>query len=91
MSDVPRAKAIIEQVLKTDLSVFARNSLMTARALLDREQPEFKAPPTIRALTEDEKREARRLRDEGWAINAIARRLHTNIGRVSEAINDKDV
>ena len=69
MSDVRRAKRLIDLVLKTDLSVFARKNLLAARSLLDREKPEFKAPRTLPPMTREEVLVACELRGRGWPLN----------------------
>lgn len=66
----------------------ARELLLEALTLLDREKPKFRAAKKYPRLTEPQKREARFLREDyGLSLNEIAQKLNTNIGRVSEAVN----
>ncbi|HEU0063234.1 MAG TPA: hypothetical protein VFR19_25375 [Hyphomicrobiaceae bacterium] len=88
MSDVPRAKAIIDALLRLhDMDPFVRKGLNSARALLERERPAFRARRSLPTMTRADVAEAIELRRRGWPLNRIARHLGTNIGRVSEAIN----
>jgi len=87
MSEVARAREIIEVLLRSNDVPFIHRSLRMLLPLLQREKPQFVAPPVIRALSEAEKERARCMRDEGWPLNKIAVALRTNIGRVSEAVN----
>jgi hypothetical protein len=91
MSDIPRARAILQKALDSDHGneKLLRYCIRQALALLDRERPEFTAPRKLPTLTRDHVELCRKLRAEGRPLNEIARKLGTNIGRVSEAINGK--
>ncbi|HSR80895.1 MAG TPA: hypothetical protein VLL28_08975 [Hyphomicrobiaceae bacterium] len=90
MSDVPAAKRAIDMLLKrADMTPFVRSGLTYARSLLDREKPEFIVEPFIPPMTKEQVRAARKMRAEGMALQKIADILGSQIGRVSEAVNDK--
>jgi hypothetical protein len=99
MSDIPRAKVIvdelIDELLAADAGVTPERSiwlcakLCLARELLDRKKPEFRVAPHVPPMTAWQVEEACRLREAGWGIQQIANHLGTQIGRVSEAINGK--
>jgi len=89
MSDIPFARACLQKALKSDELAFVHASIKIALRRLDREQPEFKAPRKLPPLTGQQVDFCRLLRGHGLPLNEIARKLGTNIGRVSEAINGK--
>jgi hypothetical protein len=91
MSDIPRAREILQKALDSDHGneKLLRYCIREALRLLDREKPEFKAPRKLPTLTHDQVEFCRELRSDGLPLNEIARKLGTNIGRVSEAINGK--
>jgi DNA invertase Pin-like site-specific DNA recombinase len=91
MSDIPRARAILQKALDCDPGNerMLRYCIRQALTLLDRERPEFTAPRKLPTLTHDQVEFIRELRSDGLPLNEIARKLGTNIGRVSEAINGK--
>lgn len=91
MSHIPRARAILQKTLDSDPGNerLLRYCIRQALALLDRERPEFKAPRKLPTLTTEHVDLCRKLHAEGKPVNDIARKLGTNIGRVSEAINGK--
>ena len=87
MSEISRARAIIELILRCEDLPFAKQCARQALGLMKREKPQFVSPARYPRLTESQKDMARKLRDEGLALNLIAIKLGTNIGRVSEAVN----
>ena len=91
MSDIPRAREILKQAQDSapGNEKFLRYCIAQALRYLDREKPEFKAPRKLPALTAEQKALCHQLRGEGLPLNEIARKLGTNIGRVSEAVNFK--
>jgi hypothetical protein len=89
MSNIPLARNILKDTLAWSLPVPVRDNLTEALALMTRKSPEFVARRTIPPLTEPQKAQAILLRKGGMGVNDIARRLGTNIGRVSEAINEE--
>jgi len=90
MSDIPRARARLEKLLDfDDMSLFVRKEITAVIRLLKREQPEFRTRNKLPPLTREHVALCRKLRNEGLPLNEIARKLGTNIGRVSEAINGK--
>ena len=89
MSDIPFARACLQRALKSDDLKFVHGSIRVALRRLDREKPEFIAPKKLPPLTEFQVLLCRALRTEGYPLNEIARKVKTNIGRVSEAINGK--
>lgn len=84
MSNIPEARRLLREALDCDTP---HEHIREALALLDRKKPAFKARAKVEPLSETKRIEARRMREGGMALNDIARRLNTNIGRVSEAIN----
>lgn len=90
MSDIPRARARLEKLLDfDDMSLFVRKEITAVIRLLKREQPEFRTRRKLPSMTRDQVQFCRKLRSQGLPLNEIARKLGTNIGRVSEAINGK--
>lgn len=91
MSDIPRARRALEaaEASPPGNEKFLRYCIREARKYLDREKPEFKTARKLPALTDEQKQFCRQLRVEGLPLNEIARKLGTNIGRVSEAVNFK--
>jgi len=93
MSDIPRARAMLEKADKVESGPGAEKMLryIIREALkhLDRERPEFVAPKKRPPLTVEQVMRAKELRAQGLALHEIVRRLggNTDIGRVSEAIN----
>lgn len=87
MSDIPMARVVLEHALTKDTLEVVRKDIQTALNLMSRKKPAFVAERKIAPLSETDKEHARILRQQGHALNDIARRLQTNIGRVSEAIN----
>jgi len=88
MSDVPQARARLEALLRYDgLPPFVRKEIASIIPLLGRERPEFVTKVKLPPMTRDQVHMARKLRSDGLPLNEIARKLGTNIGRVSEAIN----
>ena len=95
MSDIPRARAMLQKAAKVEPGPTAEKMLryIIREALkhLDREPPEFRAPKKRPPLTIEQVMRAKELRREGLALHEIVRRLggNTDIGRVSEAVNGK--
>lgn len=92
MSNIPEVRRIITQLREHELEYgphHISNVLWSALKLLDRKKPAFVARGQIKALTDEQKRTARALRAKRMPLNAIATFLGTNIGRVSEAINEE--
>ena len=89
MSDIPRARAMLQKALDSEDIKFVHQAIKRALGLLTREQPEFRTRRKLPPLTREHVQLCRRLRHQGLPLNEIARKLGTNIGRVSEAINGK--
>jgi hypothetical protein len=88
MSNIPKARECLVFAIQ-ELDPAMKNFwIRRALALMSRERPKFKCPATVPPLTEHQKHIARLLRDRHMPLNDIAQQLQTNIGRVSEAIND---
>lgn len=89
MSNIPRARAILEEAEASDWGneKFLRYCIHEARKFLDREKPEFRVARHVPTMTIEQVEEARRLRAAGWGLQQIANHLGTQIGRVSEAVN----
>jgi len=81
VSNIPEARRILIEALEDETP---HEHIREALKLLDRKQPAFRAARSIKALTDAQKAEARRLRADGMPVNSIARKLGTNHGRVSE-------
>lgn len=89
MSDIPRAKEIIDRLFDGRLSYSVRKELRRARMLMDREKPEFRVRRDVPKLTRKQALMARRLRKLRYGMNTIANRIGSQIGRVSEVVNGK--
>jgi len=89
MSDLIRAKAILDKLLLAELPPFVRHGIVSARVLMDREKPDFVVEPFIPPLTESQVQTARAMRAGGMALQKIADTLGSQIGRISEAVNGK--
>jgi len=90
MSEIPRARLILKKARKSEDPKFKDYALDHALRLLDREKPDFRAPPKRPPLTRKQVEMAKLLRAQGLALYEIAQRIgDTDIGRVSEAINGK--
>lgn len=89
MSDIPRARRILTTALDLDDLADVRKYIRRALALMVRTQPEFRCAPSVPALTREQRAQARQMRRHGMPVNEIARKLGTNHGRISEAINRK--
>jgi hypothetical protein len=57
--------------------------------LMTRKAPAFRVEHDAEPMTDHKRKRARNLRRKGLSLRAIALALNTNMGRVSEAINDK--
>lgn len=93
MSNIPEARRILQEAIAGDNSYDSTSmycSIVKALELLDRKKPAFRASANAAgSLSEHQRAVARTMRASGMALGDIARRLNTNIGRVSEAINEK--
>jgi hypothetical protein len=87
MSNIPEARRILEEA--RDHYAYDSGQLygaiVQALELMKRKSPTFVAPRTIAPLSEVDKEWARLLRKQGLPMNEIARKLGTNLGRISEA------
>lgn len=92
MSNIPLARRILLDALAGPYDAFERtNAIIEALDHLDRKKPAFVTHRTVKALTWRQKAKARHMREhEKMSLHDIAVRLGTNIGRVSEAINEVD-
>ena len=87
MSDIPRARGILNWAINEELDLEAtRKAIRRALRHMTRKSPEFRALDDSERMTPAKRRSARKLRQQGWAIRKIAEVLHTNGGRVSEAV-----
>ena len=89
MSDIPRARSRLQDALNSKTLSDCKLHVYAALTLMTREKPKFRAPRAIPPLTPYQRAMAQMLRRRRIPINEIARKLGTNIGRVSEAINGK--
>jgi hypothetical protein len=90
MSYIPRARARLEKLLDhEDMPIFVFKEITAVIRLLKREQPEFRTRRKLPPLTREHVALCNKFRNDGLPLNEIARKLGTNIGRVSEAINGK--
>lgn len=91
MSDIPRARELIEEAL--DLGTMdpeARQLIGEALELMYRERPVRRAPAKPVRLTYDVRREIHRLARTKLTMNEIARMTGVrNQGRISEVLNGK--
>jgi hypothetical protein len=85
VSNIPEARSLLKGAQEGSWSY--RWAVEKALPLLDRKKPTFVARKSIPKLSEGDKAFCIDLRAKGLSMNAIARRMHTNLGRVSEAIN----
>lgn len=85
MSDIPRAREILQQALVNYGGHSPYDAIIAALALLDRKKPKYVAPRQVRKLSLYNADYARHLRKTGMSLNEIAVKLKSNIGRVSEA------
>lgn len=91
-SNIPEARRILQEAIAGDNSYDSTSmygAIVQALSLMDRKKPEFVAPRVIKPLSDAAKKEVKRLRAQGMGINAIAHKLGTNHGRVSEALSEK--
>lgn len=89
MSNVPRARKMLTETLRSDDLGFVHGGVRNALELLYRKQPKFKADAEYHKLSPSQRLEALRMRQTGIGINTIARELGTNHGRVSEALTEE--
>ena len=89
MSDIPKARRILMLVADEPDAFVLRKAVREALKLMHRKRPKFIHKPQYAKLDAAGEAAARRLRAKGISLNDIALRLHTNMGRVSTAINRK--
>ena len=93
MSDIPRARRILQYILNIDVletdPVGSRHRIRRALALMTRKSPEFRVEHDVEPMNDRKRKRARIMRRNGLSLRAIALALNTNIGRVSEAVNGK--
>lgn len=89
MSDIPFARVILRKALASDDIKFVHQAIKRALGMMGREQPEFMTRAKLPPLTREQVKAIRQMRAQEMPMNEIARKLGTNIGRVSEAINGK--
>jgi len=90
MSDIPRARRILQWALAEDRDLHAtRKAINRALRLMTRKSPEFRVEHDAEPMNDRKRKRARILRRQGISLRNIALALNTNIGRVSEAINGK--
>jgi DNA-directed RNA polymerase specialized sigma24 family protein len=87
MSNIPKAREDLEATIAalSDALMLAKRALHN----MTREKAAFRAKAFVPSLTPEQRVTAYLLREEGWALQRIATRLGTNIGRVSEVVNGK--
>jgi len=90
MSNIPFARHILCRALMYGSSnaEILRIGIEEALEHMTREQPDFIAPVKHSPLTKTQRDLARNMRATGMQLNDIAVQLGTNIGRISEAINE---
>jgi hypothetical protein len=86
MSNIPRAREVLEEAMRGKLDPIV--AIESALSMMTRRKPDFVAPRRLGAMNAFHVEHAKTMRRAGMAINDIARNLGTNIGRVSEAINN---
>jgi hypothetical protein len=90
MSEIPRARRILQWALAEDHGLdTTRAAIRRALALMTRKSPAFRVEHDAEPMTDRKRLRARRMRARGMSMRKIAEVLHTNGGRVSEAINGK--
>lgn len=89
MSDIPRARARLQDALNSKTLSDCNLHVYAALTLMTRKSPAFRVKYDAEPMTERKRKRARNLRRKGLSLRAIALDLNTNIGRVSEAINGK--
>jgi hypothetical protein len=88
MSDIPHARHLLSRAYNHIEDAYPRLLVRRAMALMVREHPKFIVERDVdRPLNKREKRRAVRLRNRGMSLRAISIVLHTNQGRISEAVN----
>ena len=90
MSDIPRARRILQWALAEDINLKStRAAIRRAVVLMTRKTPAFRVEHDAEPMSDHKRLRARNLRRKGLSLRSIAAALNTNIGRVSEAINGK--
>jgi hypothetical protein len=92
MSNIPIARAHLRAAIQyhADDAAYLCKSIELALAYMTRERPKFVAEVELPPLTDAQRVIANQLRyGKHWSLNRIATFLHTNIGRVSTAVNGK--
>jgi len=92
MSNIPRARELLEQLLANPMIMYAERNKIVREALelMHRRKAKFRVSKEIKTLTPRQKKQARHLRNKcGWSVLRIAQTLGTNHGRVSEAVRGK--
>jgi hypothetical protein len=91
MSDIPRARAILESVLRNyQLPQAAQLSIAKALSLMQRDPPIRRARAKTVKITPAIRARVRKLAGEGYSQAEIARAVGLpNAGRVSEILNGK--
>ncbi len=84
MSNIPEARRLLNE----GLHLCDWGMVRDAVKLLDRKKPDFVAKRKLKPLTDEQRASARTYRRNGYTVHEIAQSLGTNIGRVSEAINE---
>jgi hypothetical protein len=92
MSNIPVARAHLHDAIKhhADDAEYLCTTIRLALSEMVRERPKFVAEVELPPLTDAQRVTANQLRyGKHWSLNRIATFLHTNIGRVSTAVNGK--
>lgn len=89
MSDIKKARALLERALRSSqIPTHVRSTIKQALGLMRRRRPKFIARRTRHpALTPTDKIRVDEMRGQEIAMSDIAKKLDTNIGRVSTHIN----
>ena len=79
MSDIPRARNILQWVLAEDRDLDdTRKAIRRALALMTRKSPEFRVENDAEPNTDPKRKRARNLRRKGLSLRPIALPLNTN-------------
>jgi len=91
MSNIPKARELLRTLLdEYKLPLEAHRLVVRALREMNRRKAAFRAPRENKRLTPAERRKAKRLREMGFSLAKIAKRIGTdNLGRVSEAVSGK--
>lgn len=88
MSNIGEARRILKEAVSGSDSLGLIIAINQALPLLDRKKPAFVAKARVPKLTFRQKQTIRKLREQKMALNEIAMRVGTNIGRVSETLSE---